>query len=91
MPLDVRFGKQVINWGEGIFYRDGINTVNAMDGASFALPGSEVKDLLIPQHALSFRLGITDNLSMAAYYQFEWENSVTPGRGTFFSTNEPVH
>ena len=88
MPLDVRFGKQVINWGEGIFYRDGINTVNALDGASFALPGSEVKDLLIPQHALSFRLGITDNLSMAAYYQFEWENSVTPGRGTFFSTND---
>ena len=88
MPLDVRFGKQVINWGEGIFYRDGINTVNALDGASFALPGSEVKDLLIPQHALSFRLGITDNLSMAAYYQFEWENSVTPGRGAFFSTND---
>ncbi|AMO57057.1 hypothetical protein GZ77_00965 [Endozoicomonas montiporae] len=88
MPLDVRFGKQVINWGEGIFYRDGINTVNALDGASFALPGSEVKDLLIPQNALSFRLGITDNLSMAAYYQFEWENSVTPGRGTFFSTND---
>ena len=88
MPLDVRFGKQVINWGEGIFYRDGINTVNAMDGASFALPGSEVKDLLIPQHALSFRLGVTDNLSMAAYYQFEWESSVTPGRGTFFSTND---
>ncbi|MET4693850.1 DUF1302 domain-containing protein [Endozoicomonas lisbonensis] len=88
MPLDVRFGKQVINWGEGIFYRDGINTVNALDGASFALPGSEVKDLLIPQHALSFRLGVTDNLSMAAYYQFEWENSVTPGRGTFFSTND---
>ena len=88
MPLDVRFGRQVINWGEGIFYRDGINTINALDGASFALPGSEVKDLLIPQNALSFSLGVTDNLSMSAYYQFEWESSVTPGRGTYFSNND---
>ena len=88
MPLDVRFGKQVINWGEGLFYRDGINTINALNGASFALPGSEVKDLLIPQNALAFNLGITDNLSMSAYYQFQWESSVTPGRGTFFSTND---
>lgn len=88
MPLDVRFGRQVINWGEGLFYRDGINTINALDGASYALPGSEVKDLLIPQNALAFSLGITDNLSMSAYYQFEWEESVTPGRGTYFSTND---
>lgn len=88
MPLDVRFGRQVINWGEGLFYRDGINTINALDGASFALPGSEVKDLLIPQNALSFSLGVTDNLSMSAYYQFEWEGTETPGRGTFFSTND---
>ncbi len=88
MPLDVRLGQQVTNWGEGIFYRDGINTVNALNGASFALPGSEVKDLLIPQNALSFNLGITDNLSVAAYYQFKWEKSVLPGRGTYFSNND---
>ena len=88
MPLDVRFGQQVINWGEGIFYRDGINTINALDGASYALPGSEVKDLLIPQNALSFILGITDNLSVSAYYQFKWKKSVLPGRGTYFSNND---
>ncbi|MRI35268.1 DUF1302 domain-containing protein [Endozoicomonas sp. OPT23] len=88
MPLDVRFGQQVTNWGEGIFYRDGINTVNALNGASFSLPGSEIKDLLIPQNALSFNLGLTDNLSVSAYYQFKWEKSVLPGRGTYFSTND---
>ena len=88
MPLDARFGKQAINWGEGLFYRDGINTVNALDGAFFALPGSEVKDLLIPQNALSLSLGVTENLSMSAYYQFQWEQSIVPGRGTFFSTND---
>lgn len=88
MPLDIRFGRQVINWGEGLFYRDGINTVNALDGAAFALPGSEVKDLLTPQHTLAVSLGMTENLSMSAYYQFEWEPSVSPGRGSFLGTND---
>lgn len=88
MPVDIRLGKQVINWGEGLFYRDGINTVNALDGASFVLPGAEIKDLLIPQAALSFNVGVTDNLSMSVYYQFDWEATVTPGRGTFFSNND---
>ncbi len=88
MPVDVRLGRQVINWGEGLFYRDGINTINALDGANFALPGSEVKDLLIPQNAISMNIGLTENLSMAAYYQFEWEETVLPGRGTYFSNND---
>ena len=28
MPLTVKVGNQVFNWGEGIFYRGGINTTN---------------------------------------------------------------
>ncbi|MGI0116670.1 DUF1302 domain-containing protein [Zooshikella sp. RANM57] len=88
MPLDVRFGKQVLNWGEGIFYRDGINTINPMDAAQFALPGSELKDVLIPQMALSFNLGLTENLSMETYYMMEWDESIVPPVGSYFSNND---
>ncbi|CAM3848043.1 DUF1302 domain-containing protein [Parendozoicomonas haliclonae] len=88
MVLDARFGKQVINWGEGLFYVDGINTTNAFNVASGSLPGSQIKDFLIPQTALSFDLGITNNLSMGAYYQFDWEATVLPGRGTFYNDTD---
>ena len=33
MPLSARFGRQVFNWGEGIFYRGGINTTNPLNAA----------------------------------------------------------
>ncbi|MBU2704388.1 DUF1302 domain-containing protein [Zooshikella marina] len=88
MPLDIRFGKQVLNWGEGIFYRDGINTINPLDAAQFALPGSELKDVLIPQMALSFNLGLTENLSMETYYMMEWDESIVPPVGSYFSNND---
>ena len=59
---------------EGLFYRDGVNTSNAMDIANFVLPGAEVKDLLMPETALSFNIGLSDNnISMSAYYQLGWQ------------------
>ena len=62
MPYSLRFGRQVINWGEGIFYRGGINTTNPIDAAKFRLPGSELKEVLVPVEAINFNIGLTDNL-----------------------------
>ncbi|WP_222937537.1 DUF1302 domain-containing protein [Spartinivicinus ruber] len=87
-PVDIRFGQQVLNWGEGLFYRGGINTINPIDAAQFSLPGSEVKDLLIPQMALSFNVGLTDSLSMEAFYMLEWDETIVPPRGSYFSNND---
>ncbi|NYZ69178.1 DUF1302 domain-containing protein [Endozoicomonas sp. SM1973] len=87
-PVDIRFGQQVLNWGEGLFYRGGINTINPIDAAQFSLPGSEVKDLLIPQMALAFNVGLTDSLSMEAFYMLEWDETIVPPRGSYFSNND---
>lgn len=88
MPVTGRIGKQVFNWGEGIFYRGGINTTNPVDAAKFRLPGSELKEVLVPVEALSFNLGLTDNLSMETFYQFNWKESAIDPSGTFFSETD---
>lgn len=88
MPVSGRFGKQVFNWGEGLFYRGGINTTNPVDAAKFRLPGSEVKEVLVPVEALSFNLGLTDNLSLEAFYQFNWKESAIDPSGTYFSETD---
>lgn len=88
MPLNVRFGQQVINWGEALFVTGGINTVNYFDLNSLRLPGSEIKEALLPLDSLYFNLGLTLNLSMEAFYQFEWKNNFDAPAGTFFSTHD---
>ncbi len=88
MPVTGRIGKQVFNWGEGIFYRGGINTTNPLDAAKFRLPGSELKEVLVPVEALSFNVGLTDNLSMETFYQFNWKESAIDPSGTFFSETD---
>ncbi|MFI7866084.1 DUF1302 domain-containing protein [Ectopseudomonas khazarica] len=88
MPVSGRFGKQVFNWGEGLFYRGGINTTNPVDAAKFRLPGAEVKEVLVPVEALSFNLGLTDNLSMETFYQFNWKETAIDPVGTYFSETD---
>lgn len=87
-PLNVRLGKQVISWGEGLFFPNGINTINPVDVNALLAPGSEVKDALIPLNALYGSLGVTNNLTIEAFVLFEWAETELPECGTFFSTTD---
>lgn len=87
-PVTARLGKQVFNWGEGLFYRGGVNTTNPVDAAKFRLPGSELKEVLIPVEAFNVSVGLTDNLSMDAFYQFNFKETAVDPVGTFFSETD---
>lgn len=87
-PLNVRAGNQVVNWGEGLFFQNGINAVNPIDVAALRRPGSQLKEALLPVPMLYANFGLTDSLSMEAFYQLEWRQSVLEGCGTYFSAND---
>lgn len=88
MPLGARLGRQVFNWGEGMFYRGGVNTTNPINVAQFRLPGAELKEVLMPVEALNFTLGLSDNLSAEAFYQFNWKESRIDPVGTYFAETD---
>ncbi|WP_392339243.1 DUF1302 domain-containing protein [Moritella marina] len=84
--VDLRIGKQVVNWGESSFIQGGINAVNPVDAAAFRRPGAEVKEGLLPVNMIFANIGLTDNLSVEAFYQLEFEPTVIDSCGTYFST-----
>ena len=88
MPLDIRVGRQVINWGESTFIQGGINAFNPVDVAAFRRPGAELKEGLLPFGSVFASLGLTDNLTVEGFYQYKWEPTVIDGCGTYFSTND---
>lgn len=88
LPLTARLGRQVFNWGEGLFYRGGVNTTNPINAAQFRLPGSELKEVLVPIEALNFNMGLSDNLSMETFYQFNWKETQVDPVGTYFSETD---
>lgn len=84
LPGSVRAGKQVVSWGESTFIGNSINAINPADAASLRRPGSEIKEGLIPVNMLYVTQSLTENLSVEAFYQLEWEKTVLDNCGTFF-------
>lgn len=82
----IKFGNQVISWGEDIFILGGVNQINAIDLQKFHVPGTQLKEIFIPAPMLSGSFGLTENLGMEAYYQFAWNSFKFDPSGTFFST-----
>ena len=87
-PGNVRLGRQVVSWGEGVFIQNGINSINPVDASAFRRPGAELKEGLLPVEMLYISQGLTENLSMEAFYQLKWHGTVADNCGTFFSTTD---
>ena len=90
LPGNVRFGKQVVSWGESTFIGGGINAINPIDVSAFRRPGAEIKEGLIPVNMFYVSQTLTDNLSAEAFYQLEWDQTVTDNCGTFFSQPDVI-
>ncbi|WP_281557120.1 DUF1302 domain-containing protein [Thalassomonas sp. RHCl1] len=88
MPLSVRLGQQVISWGESALISHGLSEINPVDFARLKAPGAELKEAFIPFGALWASLGVTENFNIELYYQYEWEKTVLPAPGSYFSTND---
>jgi hypothetical protein len=87
LPGTVRVGKQVVSWGESTFIGNSINSINPLDAAAFRRPGAEIKEGLIPVNMLYVSQSVSDRLSMEAFYQLEWDQTIVDNCGTFFGSD----
>lgn len=90
LPGTVRLGKQVVSWGESTFIGNSINSINPLDAAAFRRPGAEIKEGLIPVNMFYLSQSLSDRLSMEAFYQLEWDQTIADNCGTFFSSADVV-
>ena len=88
VPVDLRLGRHVLNWGESTFIGGGINAFNRYDVGKLRLPGSELREALAPVSMISVAAAPTDTLTVEGFYQLEWEETVLDPVGSFFSSND---
>lgn len=88
MPVTVRLGRQAVNWGESLFIPGGVSAYLPLDVSALVRPGVELKEIFLPQNSLFASVGLPANLTFEAQYVFEWERSVLPACGSFFSPSD---
>lgn len=87
MPLQVRAGKQVVNWGESLFVQ-GLNQLNPIDATALRRPGTEVKEALLPVWSLYSNLGLEGGVSIEGFYQLKWAPHVIDSCGGYWAPIE---
>jgi len=88
MPGQVRIGDQVVSWGESTFIQNGINSINPVNVNAIRLPGSELKEALTPEGMVWAGLGLTENISVEAFYLYDYENTEIDPAGSYWSSND---
>ena len=84
----VRLGKHVVSWGEALFF-PGISLAQGpADGTKTGVPGTEVKDQLLPEDQFSIQYEVNDKWSLLGHVQYNWHETIAPAVGSFLSTSD---
>lgn len=87
-PVELRFGEQVLSWGESTFIQGGINVINPVDVSALRVPGAELRDALLPEGMVSASIGLSENVTLEAFYLYDWGPVKIDPTGSYFSTND---
>ena len=88
MPVRVRVGDQIVNWGESTFLRFGISDSNPLDLVAALRPASSTRDVALPEGMVWAAANLTEEIALEAYYQYDWDPLRTPPVGWYFSDND---
>ncbi len=88
LPVSLKIGNQVISWGESTFIQNGINVINPIDVGRLRVPGSELREALVPIPAVWTSVSLTENISLEGFYQWAWKETIIDPPGTFFSVSD---
>jgi hypothetical protein len=87
-PFELRIGRQVLSLGESTFIPNGINIVNPADLSKLRVPGSELKEALLPVNMVKASIGLTKNLTIEPFWLLEFRRNELEPAGTYFSTSD---
>lgn len=89
-PAELRIGNQVLSWGESTFIQNSINSINPVNVNAIRVPGSELKEALLPVPMAMLNVAPTQYTSVELFYQWDWEKTEIDPVGSYFSVLDSV-
>jgi len=88
--VSIKAGRHIVYWGNAALTQGGISySQGPVDGRKGAAnPGTEARELFLPQNQLSLTAQITPMISIGAQYYFEWDHVRSPEGGTFLAGSD---
>ncbi|PRX96918.1 DUF1302 domain-containing protein [Paraburkholderia sp. BL25I1N1] len=95
-PVDVKLGRTAITWGQAAFA-----TIGGTNSIAFAQqpidlykatisPSASLKEVVLPTTQTVVSTKLTDTITLAAQYTFEWDYDRIPEGGTYFGGADAI-
>lgn len=86
----VRLGRQAVNWGEAVYFPNIAQAQGPFDGTKTGIPGTETKDVVLPEDQLVASIEVTPRLTVLGQYQFGFHPTIAPAPGSFLNASDAV-
>jgi hypothetical protein len=83
--LNVKVGRHVVQWGEGLFFSNIAGAQSPVDVNKINVPGAQVKDFLLPVGQVSVNYSLNPQWTLMGYAQYEFREAKLPAAGSFWS------
>jgi len=88
--INLRIGQQLVAWGESLFLSGVASAQSQADATKAFVPGTEIKDILLPTNQVALNAAINNDLTVLGYYKFDFRpNEIFPV-GDYFSPADVV-
>lgn len=88
--LDLRVGRQLVAWGQSLFFSGIALAQSRADATVSFVPGADVKSILLPTNQIAMRLGLTTDWTLLAYYKLEFAATELFPEGDYFSPADAI-
>ncbi|MEO6320133.1 MAG: DUF1302 family protein [Polaromonas sp.] len=86
----VRLGRQAVNWGEAVFFPNMAQAQGPFDGTKTGIPGTETKDVILPEDQLVASIEVNPRLTVLAQVQYGFHSTIAPAPGSFLNSSDGV-
>ncbi len=86
----IRLGRQAVNWGESVFFPNMAQAQGPFDGTKTGIPGTETKDVILPEDQITASLELTPRWTLLGQAQFGFHETIAPAPGSFLNTSDGV-
>lgn len=87
---NVKFGNHVVSWGESLFFPNISMAQGPLDGSKANVPGTEIKEIMLPEEQLSFAWQLSPKTTLLGHYQYDWHETLIDAPGSYLSRSDVI-
>ena len=87
---NIKLGRHVVSWGESLFFPNISMAQGPLDGSRANVPGTEIKEIMLPEDQVSLSWQLSPKTTLLANYQFAWHPTLIDAPGSYLARSDII-